>query len=158
MKVWYALVFGGIFAWLGWFFSSHAYVQFMDRRSPVEGLSLYYGSLYVVLLILQYIGMKIGNIHLDLHSSTIGSLFILYSFFIVFSWESEYTCRIVGKDCSPKHTEDALIFYLAKKAGLEDWSARWVTYVLAPFVLTVAGVLLIFKGHNVNRLKKLKIG
>lgn len=158
MKVWYAIMFGAVFAWLGWLFSSKAYIGFMDKRSPVEGLALYYGGLYLVFMFLQSIGMKIGDMHFDTHLHTIGSLLILYSFFIVFSWESEYTCRIVGKDCSPKHTEDALIFYLANKAGLEDWSARWVTYILAPFVLTVAGVLLIFKGHNVSKMRKIKIG
>lgn len=157
MKVWYAVVFGAIFAILGWLFSTKAYISFMDKRSPVEGLVLYYAGLYVVFILLQSIGMKIGNVHFDTHLHTIGGLMILYAFFIVFSWESEYTCRVVGKDCTPKHTEDALFFYLAKKMGLQDCHARVLTYVIAPFVLTVVGVLLIFDGHSVGKMRLIKI-
>lgn len=153
-----ALLFGALFAVFGWIFSSSYFIKYMDTLTPLQGLIIYYIIIYIVILFLQYLGMIIGNTVFDTHLHTIGSIMILFAFFIIFDWESEYICIVTNKECPPEkysqvvlQSEDGATFYLFMKLTNKNIPlSRILTFIVTPFVLVTIGILLILKGSSSN--------
>jgi hypothetical protein len=152
MNILYSLIFASIFAILGLLFSTKTYITFLHTVNPVLGLLFYYTILYIVIYILHNFGLTIGKTHLDTHLHTIGSIFILFSFFIVFGWESEYMCKSINKDCGPKQSEDAAVYHIWYLITNDIHKARILTYAVTPFTLVIIGSLLIFRGRRIKNI------
>ena len=72
---------------------------------------------------------------------TIGEIFIIFSFFILFNFESEYVQYVVNKENIPKCTqvytqsEDGTVYYLVNKFVKDPRKSRIITFVIIPFTL-----------------------
>ncbi len=151
MNIFYSILFGSLFAVLGWLFSTKTYITFLHTVNPVIGLFFYYSILYIIIYILHVFGLHMPSTHLDTHLHTIGSLLILFAFFVVFGWESEYMCKSINKDCGPKQSEDAAVFHIWYNITNNFESSRVLTYVLTPFMCVFIGVILIFKSSHLKQ-------
>jgi hypothetical protein len=157
MNIIYSVLFATLFAVLGWIFSTKKYITFLHTVNPVIGLFFYYTILYIIIFMLHYFGLNITKMHWNIHLKTIGSLLILFSFFIVFGWESEYMCKSINKDCGPKQSEDAAVFHIWYSLTNDFEKSRILTYVVTPFVLVMTGMLIIFKSVHRNNIKNINI-
>lgn len=161
MKLLYGLVFGSLFAFFGWAFSSAPFIAFLDKLTPVQGLIVYYLMMGGCIILLQFFGMRIGNVHFNTPLHTLGSLLILFSFFLILNWESEYIYFMTGTEARSNITvqsEDGAVYYIWRKlTGNKLELSRWLTFVLTPFVLVTIGVWLIFTGTHYTRLRKVVV-
>lgn len=148
MDILYIFIIAFIFSILGWLFTTEHYIKFLHTVNPVYGLIVYYSLFYLVIYMLHYFGLNIGKSHFDVHLQTIGSILILFSFFLIFGWESEYMCKKINKDCGPKQSEDAAVFHIWYTLTDDFEKSRILTYVITPFVLVILGMLFIFKSKK----------
>lgn len=137
-----------VFAALGFLFSSRTWIKHLDALSPISGLIIYYIILTTVVLLLEYFGLIVAGIKFDSLSHTIGTMLIIFSFFIIVSWESCYVNTITKGDCDGVSTvylqsEDGATYYFWSLFTSNIELARILTYVITPFVLTLAGQFLI---------------
>jgi len=139
-----------VIALIGFIFSTRQWLLFLNQLNPFLGLLVYYIIMTLALLLLQFFGLIIAGINFNSFSHTIGSIFIIFSYFLVICWESCYVATVTEGTCDGTssvilQSEDGAIFYI--------WSVilgdkniellRILTYVVTPFVLTFIGQLLI---------------
>lgn len=137
-----------IFGLLGYFFSTRAWILFMDKLSPFYGLIVYYVILLIVILVLEHAGLVIGNISFADISHTFGAILIVFSFFILIRWESCYVNYVAKGHCRDvsniyMQSEDGTVYYLWHKLTNNHEMTRLLTYVFTPFILSFIGVHLI---------------
>lgn len=147
-----------LFSILGWLFTTEYYIKLLHTINPVYGLILYYSIFYIIVYLLHVIGLDIQKTHIDIHLNTIGTILILFSFFLIFGWESEYMCKKINKDCGPKQSEDAAVFHIWKLITKDMETARFMTYVVSPFILVVTGIILIIISRKSDFFKNITIG
>ena len=136
---------------LGSIFSSRKWILFLNKQSPPVGLLFYYIIIFVAILLLQHIGLVIAEVPFDSISHAVGTLMVIFSFFIIFDWESYYITLITqppGKKTEISNvylqSEDGAVFYLWYNiAKLSIEQARVMTYIVTPIVLSFFGMLLI---------------
>lgn len=145
MRVW-LLPF--IFALLGFLFSTRNFLKVYDKLPPYAGLILYYLILTITLLLLQYFGLIVGGMEFNSWRHTVGSMLIIFSFFIVFDWESCYVNIVTKGSCNNKEisniymaSEDGAVYDLWSRAIKNVDTCRVLTYIVTPFVLTFIGLL-----------------
>lgn len=138
------------FSLFGFVFTSRKFLLFYDKFPPYGGLVFYYFILFFTILFLQYIGLEIGGIKYTDWKHTIGTMLILFAFFIVVDWESCYINIVTKGSCNKEQfsniylaSEDGAVFDLysrifPKKNNLN----RILTYVITPFILGVIGLYL----------------
>lgn len=139
-----------LLAFAGFFFTTDAWIKFINSLSPVEGLGVYYICILLILLLLRYIGLKIGNVEFISFRQIIGSLLIFFSFFILFDFASCYQNELVYHNCTTMpinfiQTEDGVVYNFWKKFTPNIQLLRILTYIVTPFVLTLIGIFLIQK-------------
>lgn len=142
-----------IFAFLGFIFSTRKFLKTYDKLPPYAGLILYYIILTATLLALQYFGLIIGGIKFNSWKHTIGSMLIIFSFFIIFDWESCYVNIVTKGKCNSDEisniymaSEDGAVYDLWSKVIKDINTCRIMTYVITPFVLSVIGILFLIEG------------
>ena len=136
---------------LGWIFSSRSWILFLNKQSPPVGLVFYYCILFVTILILQRVGLIIAHVPFDSLSHALGTLMIIFSFFIVFDWESSYINQVIHGQASSGsmsniffQSEDGSVYYFwYNQMRLHMNQARFMTYVITPIVLSCLGMILI---------------
>ena len=136
---------------LGAIFSSRAWILFLNNQSPPVGLVFYYMIIFLAILFLQHIGLVIAEMPFDSISHAVGTLMVIFSFFIIFDWESYYVTLVTQPsgthaDISNVYlqSEDGAVFYFwynVVKLSIEQ--SRVMTYIVTPVVLSLIGMLLI---------------
>lgn len=151
-----------VFGLLGYIFSSRKWIIFLNQLDPIKGLFIYYCVLISTLLILQYIGLVIANIEYTSFRYTIGSILIIFSFFIIFNWENCYIDLVLKGSCKDVsnvylQAEDGAVFYLwTNVLGYNDKILenlnilRIMTYIITPLFLSFIGSLLITEKVSIN--------
>lgn len=143
------LTFPLILGLLGFVFSSRTWILFLNSHSPPVGLIFYYMILFITILFLQHIGLIIAEMPFDSMGHAIGTLLIIFSFFIVFNWESLYINQVTkhpDMDVSNVYlqSEDGAVYYVwYNMMNLHVEHARLMTYVVTPFILSTLGMVLI---------------
>lgn len=141
----------GVFALLGYLFSSRKLILFLNSLNPFQGLLFYYLQLFVTLEVLQYFGLVIGGVKMQSLTQTIGELLMVFAFFIIVDQESAWVAYVVGenegktKDYPVVYTqaEDGAVYYLwSTYVTSNPETARLLTFVVTPTVLVVLGLLL----------------
>lgn len=142
---------------IGWVFSSKTWLMFLNNLDPPVGLAVYYLIIFVTLLFLQHIGLVIADLPFNSLNHAIGTILIIFSFFVVFDWTSYYVTQVTqGEHAAPPsrvylQSEDGAVYYVWNTlAGLPIQQARFMTYVVTPITLSILGLILI-KG-NIPRL------
>jgi hypothetical protein len=135
---------------LGWIFSSRSWLIFLNNLDPPVGLGVYYLIVFITLLGLQHIGLVIADLPFNSINHAIGTILIIFSFFIVFDWTSYYVTQVTqGEDAPPPsriymQSEDGAVYYLWNSVvKMPIQQARAMTYVVTPVVLSVLGLVLI---------------
>lgn len=149
-----------VFALLGFIFSARPWIKFLDRQSPPVGLLIYYTIIFTTLMLLQHFGLIVADVKFDSVAHALGALLIIFSFFVIFSWESYYIAQVVddvSEDATQQRatstsvvsnvyleSEDGSVYYFWYNImGYSVELSRKLTYILTPFVLTILGLLLI---------------
>ena len=86
------------FALLGFIFSTRKAILFLNSLNPFQGLIVYYIFLFIILEILQWFGLIVGGVKMQSIKQTIGELLIIFAFFIVVDFESEWVAIVVGEE------------------------------------------------------------
>ncbi len=136
-----------VFALLGFLFSTRKWLLFMDSLNPFTGLIIYYTIVTITIIVLEYFGLVIGGTKFSSISHTIGTVLIIFSFFIIFNWESCYVNYVTKGGCDNVsnvylQSEDGALNFLFLKFFSQETS-RILTYIVSPFVLTCLGMYLI---------------
>lgn len=141
----------GMFALLGWIFSSRSFILFLNQLNPFQGLLFYYLQLFVTLEVLQYFGLIIGGVPMTSLTQTIGELMMIFAFFILVDQESEWIQRVVGeKEKKEQHcpkvylqAEDGATYYLWNTYVTNNEEiVRFLTFVVTPAILVGIGLYL----------------
>lgn len=139
----------GVFALLGYLFSSRQFILFLNRLNPFQGLLFYYLQLFIVLEVLQYFGLVIGGVKMQSLTQTLGELLIVFAFFIIVDQESGWVAYVIGEDEGKKkdypvvytQAEDGAVYYLwSTYVTSNPDTARLLTFVVTPAVLVAIGL------------------
>lgn len=147
-----------ILALLGFIFSTRRWIKAYDRLPPYGGLIVYYAILTITLVILERLGLIIGGLELSGFSHTLGTILIIFSFFIIFDWESCYINIVTKGKCEEKDisnvyfaSEDGAVYDLWSKVFKDNHEVNRVfTYVLTPLILSFIGLSLLSPGEKVK--------
>jgi len=138
-----------VFALMGFLFSTRRYITTVDKLPPHIGLLVYYTILTIIVLALQRCGLVIGDTEMTSWRSSIGSMFIVFAFFITIAGGSCYVNYITKGHCNDISniyfsSEDGAVYHLWDKLFPGKHSRnRLLTYIFTPFVFTSLGVLLL---------------
>lgn len=139
------------FAIIGYIFSSRAFILFLNKLNPFQGLLFYYLQLFITLEVLQYFGLIIGGVKMQSFTQTLGELMIVFAFFILVDQESAWVAYVIGEDEGKKkdfpvvytQAEDGATYYLWNTYVTKDPdTARMLTFVLTPAILVALGLYL----------------
>jgi hypothetical protein len=140
------------FGFLGFIFSSRMWIKTIDKLTPTKGLLIYYIIIYISIYILSQLGLVIGHSKITNYIHTLGVVMILFSFFIIFNWESEYINIVTKGDFDNKkiskiylQSEDGATFDFYYNITKNIELSRILTFVVTPIVLTFVGSILIEK-------------
>lgn len=133
---------------MGFLFTIKEFLIWFNQRNPATGLLVYYAILLGAIFTLEYFGLVVAGIKFDSARHTIGTILIIFSFFIVVNWESCYINQVTKGNCDQVSniylsSEDGATYYLWSKVTKDRETARILTYVVTPFVLSFIGMSLI---------------
>jgi hypothetical protein len=135
---------------MGFLFSSREWILYLNSLNPIQGLVIYYIILYSSLTILSKMGLVVFNIKIQNPVQTFGLLLITFAFFIIVDWESQYVQLITKGNIEQAsnvfyQAEDGATWYFwTNVVGVKDVeTARWLTFVITPFILTLIGAFLV---------------
>lgn len=139
-----------IFALLGFVFSSKQFIRNYNKLSPYTGLLVYYAILFIVIWVLQRVGLVIGGESFTSLRHAIGSMFVIFAFFVIVDWESCWVNYVTKNHCDENKvsnvymmSEDGALFDLWSKVFKNKNTVRLFTYVLSPFLLCLIGLALL---------------
>jgi|WetSurMetagenome_2_1015567.scaffolds.fasta_scaffold270163_2 hypothetical protein len=140
------------FGVLGFIFSMRQWIKFLDQQSVLMGFLIYYGIIYLSLLLLAKLGFVIMGTKMKHWPQALGLLLIMFSFFVIFNWESPYV-NIVAKgnadNVSPVYfqAEDGITWsFWNDTLGVKDVEQlRLLTFVLTPMLTGLLGGLLLMR-------------
>lgn len=137
------------FALIGWLLSSRAYILFLNRLTPTQGLLVYYLQIFLVLETLQWFGLVVGGVRQQSILQTLGEMMILFAFFVIVDFESKWVQVVVGEETKQEQncpviyiqSEDGALYYMWNTLlGFPEEASRLLTFVISPAVLVFAGV------------------
>lgn len=147
-----------VLGFLGFIFSTRLWIKSYDKLPPYGGLVVYYIILTITVILLEKLGLIVGGIQLSGFSHTIGTMLIIFSFFIIFDWESCYINIVTKGKCEQKDISS--IYFASEDGAVYDlWNRvfrnkhnlnRILTYVLTPLLLSLIGMFLLQPGEKVN--------
>jgi len=147
-----------VFAMLGFILSTREYILFLSMLNPVYGLGLFYGAVFIAIFILSRIGLVVGKFKFEGLKATLGSVMIVFAFFIIFADSSAYinlvsTGQMINNVFQYGTIENVSIIYLQTEDGAVWWAwsllipnidvLRILTYSVTPFLLALGGGLLL---------------
>lgn len=138
-----------IFGVLGFIFSLRPWILFMNTLSPLVGLIMYYVLLIIITVLLEHSGLTVAGINFNTFGQAIGTILIIFSFFIIIKWQSCYMdYAIHGRKCENidnifLHSEDGATYYLWSKMVKDPNTLRILTYIITPVLLSYIGMNLI---------------
>lgn len=140
----------GIFAFLGFIFTTKVWLLWLNLQSPYIGFLVYYVIVYLSLFILSKLGLVVWKLEIKKPLQVLGAVLILFSFFLIFNWENPYvqlisTGHLDGASQIFYGSEDGITWmFWTQTVGIDNIDiARILTFVLTPFVLCIlAGMML----------------
>jgi len=139
-------------ALMGFVFSMREWILWLDTLNPLGGLLVYYFILYVSLIVLGRLGLVVFNVKIDDPLQTGGLVLVTYAFFAVVNNESPYVQFVTGRSMeavSPVFygSEDGALFWFFQRilpfASMDV--LRVMTFIVAPFIITLIGTMLVSK-------------
>jgi hypothetical protein len=129
----------------GFFFTSRPWIQWLNTMGPEAGLIIKNIVIFTLIYILNVIDDVVG----PPRRQALGYLLILVSFNIIFNYQSGWI-EDLGAAHVERQTPDGAIYHRARETGLGPDAARIVTFVVAPFLLFMAGSFILGDGQKLN--------
>ncbi len=133
---------------LGFVLTTRKWIMFMHTLNPFAGLVVYYTILTLIVIMLEYLGLVIAGIKLDSIQHTMGTILIIFAFFITVKLESCYINTIAKGSCVDisnvyLQSEDGAVYWLWTHLFNNPKTLRLMTYVFTPVLLSFIGTFLI---------------
>ena len=144
------LIMALVFVVLGRFFSQKSWLMWLNSLTPLQGVLVYYGILFLSLIILSHYGLAIGKIHIGNWHQVLGVIMITFAFFIIFNWENQYV-QITTMGCQNANSGSHVFYQSEDGVTFDFWyntmhypldKARLYTYEITPAILAILGGIL----------------
>ena len=129
----------------GLLFTSRPWLGWLNTLGPEAGLIVKNITIFVVILILNIIDDVVG----PPRRQALGFLLMYMAFNIIFNYQSGWIHES-GADNVERQTPDGAIYHRVRGTGLGPDAARVVTFVFVPFLLFMAGGLVLKDGKKLN--------
>lgn len=144
------LILAIIFAFAGFVLTMRWWILFLNTLNPLLGLLVYYVIMYSSLYGLSRLDLTIFGFNIKKPLQVLGVTLITFAFFIVVDWESPLINMITngttqGISNVYFQAEDGAVWYIFSLifGTAHIQLLRIFTYVITPFLLALAGGLLI---------------
>jgi hypothetical protein len=140
------------FAIIGYLVTTKYFLTFLNGLDPVRGLTVYYLIVSCAIILLEYIGLIIADVHFNSFYHFLGTLLLNFSFFTIVIWSNCYVAEITKGICTTApgnisniylNTESGASYYLWSKITDDIRTRRILTFIITPFVLSILGLILI---------------
>lgn len=142
-------VLGLSFAGIGLLFTTKQFVEYYYGLNPIVSLVLGYLVFYLLLWILSSMELVMFKFNVKSWNRFFGLFLITTAFYVVTTWSSCFYSLTLGQVCPVESpTIDGVLFWLSSSivdvsnsTGL--FTARILTYVVAPFIFALVGGMLL---------------
>lgn len=135
----------GAVALAGLVFTSRPWLRWIATLGPEAGLVVKNIIIFCVIYLLHFVDGLVG----PPRRQALGFLLMYMAFDIIFNYQSGWI-KESGAEAVERQTPDGAIYHRARGAGLGPDGARFVTFVVAPFLLFMAGSFIIKSGQTLN--------
>jgi hypothetical protein len=135
----------GAVALAGLVFTSRTWLQWIGTLGPEAGLLVKNLIIFAVIYLLHFVDGLVG----PPRRQALGFLLMYIAFDVIFNYQSDWI-KEVRADNVERQTPDGAIYHRARGAGLGPDAARVVTFVVAPFLLFMAGSFIVRRGSKLN--------
>ena len=145
----------GVMFVLALIFTNQYWVRFLAGFNPLVGFLIYYAIVYISLILMSYLGLVVFGVKIKKPLQILGSGLVLFAFFLIFNWSSNYINLIHAENALINNSEDGMVFWLWSSLILPNTPFKlWVVWALA-FPISVAvisflAVLLIHKKPEIS--------
>lgn len=137
-------------------FTNEFFLRFLASLNSFLGFAIYYIIVYSCLIIMSYFGLVIFGVKIKHPLQVFGTGLILFSFFLIFDWSSNYLNIVNASKALINNSEDAIswdFWALIINPTLSTFR-RWLTWALAfpitVFFITLIGVFLSKRKPKIN--------
>ena len=135
----------GAVALAGLIFTSRPWLGLINTLGPEAGLIVKNLVIFGVIFLLHFVDGLVG----PPRRQALGFLLMYIAFDVIFNYQSGWI-KEVRADNVERQTPDGAIYHRARGAGLGSDAARVVTFVVAPFLLFMAGSFIVKRGQRLN--------
>jgi hypothetical protein len=135
----------GAVALAGLVFTSRTWLGMINTLGPEAGLIVKNIIIFIVIYILNAVDGVVG----PPRRQALGYLLMFIAFNIIFNYQSGWIKEARAENVE-RQTPDGAIYHRVRGAGLGPDAARIVTFVLAPFLLFLAGSFVFKRGQKLN--------
>jgi len=135
----------GAVALAGLLFTSRTWIGWINTLGPEAGLIVKNLVIFIVIYVLNAVDGVVG----PPRRQALGYLLMFMAFNIIFNYQSGWI-EDLGAENVERQTPDGAIYHRVRGAGLGPDAARIVTFVLAPFLLFMAGSFVFKRGQKLN--------
>jgi hypothetical protein len=135
----------GAVALAGLLFTSRTWIGWINTLGPEAGLIVKNLVIFIVIYVLNAVDGVVG----PPRRQALGYLMMFMAFNIIFNYQSGWI-EDLGAENVERQTPDGAIYHRVRGAGLGPDAARIVTFVLAPFLLFMAGSFVLKRGQKLN--------
>ena len=135
----------GAVALAGLVFTSRPWLGWINTLGPEAGLVVKNLVIFGVIYLLHFVDGMVG----PPRRQALGFLLMYIAFDIIFNYQSGWI-EDLGAANVERQTPDGAIYHRARGAGLGPDAARIVTFVVAPFLLFMAGSFILADGQKLN--------
>lgn len=152
---WSEWAFVGIMTILAIIFTNKFWLLLLAKFNPVVGFLIYYAVVYVALILMSYAGLIVFGVKIKNPLQILGSGLIIFAFFLIFDWSSQYAILVGADKALWNNSEDSVSFYLWSllihpTTSTKLWLVWGLAFPVTVFVISIIGVLLV---HRKPRLQ-----
>lgn len=139
--------FVGIMTLLAIIFTNEYFLRFLASLNSFFGFMIYYIILYGCLTVMAYAGLVVFGIRIKKPLQIIGTGLIIFAFFLIFDWSSDYLNLVNASNGLINNSEDALSWdfwtlIINPTTDFLRWLAWALAFPLTVFIFTLIGVIL----------------
>ena len=135
----------GAVALAGLIFTSRPWLGWINTLGPEAGLIVKNIVIFGVIYLLHFVDGLVG----PPRRQALGFLLMYIAFDVIFNYQSDWI-KEAGMENVERQTPDGAIYHRARGVGLGPDAARFVTFVVAPFLLFMAGSFIVKSGQKLN--------
>lgn len=152
---WHEWLFVAIMTILAILFTNQYWLQLLAKFNPLIGFLIYYIIVYCALALMSYLGLVVFGVKVKHPLQIFGSGLIVFAFFLIFNWSSQYVSLVGAEQAFWNNSEDGISFWLWSLLIHPTTPAKlWIVWALAfpvtVFIFTLLGVLIVHRKPKLN--------